>query len=469
MSVLAVATFAFGSVYAWAYWPLNLCAALFGAYGLFHPAGRRGVSRRLLFGLLLLVVSVSVQLIPLNRQVVLRISPATDVLLRERNLQYALEGDSGQSPTHSLSIVPAKTFESLVTLAALGLLMLGLGRTMDGLQIRTIVPLLIVLGVVLAIVGIVQASLDNGKILGFWVPYNGPQPFAPAGGAFGPFINRNHFAGWMLMVLPVALGYLIAESEGASKQFQATRRGFLEWLSGPRGSQFALAVAGVAIMALSLVLTLSRSGIGSFLVAVFLIGLAARRRRGSRSSGTITAACLTALMLFVLMWAGLDTLSSRIDDAGKDSGFRLGAWQDAVSVFQHHPIVGTGLNTYGDAMLSYQTFRASELHFEQAHNDYLELLAEGGLLVGIAFVIAAILLVAEIRNRLAERSDDSYGYWIRIGATTGLLAIALQESFDFSLQVPANELLFAINCALAVRRAGSRRSRAFGRPPTTAV
>jgi hypothetical protein len=461
---LAVATLAFGSVYPWAYWPLSVCAGLLGGYGLFNPAVRkRGTSGGLWFGVALLVLSASVQLIPLNREWILHVSPNTDLLLRERNLSYALEVASGERAFHPLSIEPSNTLASVVALAALGVMALGLSRTLDGFKIRAIVPVLILTGAVLAIVGIVQASLDNGKIFGVWVPFNGPQPFTPAGGSFGPFINRNHFAGWMLMALPVSFGYLIAEFETASTLLGASRQRQLEWLSSPRGSRFALAATGVAIMSLSLVLTLSRSGIGAFLVAAFLTALAALRRHGTKSKGTIVAICIFALALFVMMWAGLDTISSRLDEADRDSGFRFGAWQDAIAVFQRHPLVGTGMNTYGEAMLSYQTFKVGSLHFAQAHNDYLELLAEGGLLVTIAVVIAGTMLAREIRRRFAEASDDATGYWVRMGATTSLVAIALQESFDFSLQIPANEFFFAIICALAVRKATGRRSAASTR------
>ena len=100
-------------------------------------------------------------------------------------------------------------------------------------------------------------------------------------------------------------------------------------------------------------------------------------------------------------------------------------------------------------MLFYQQ-RNPGVHLAQAHNDYLQLLAEGGLLVTIPAAVAILLLALAIHRNLRSARGQARGYWIRAGAAVGLLAIAVQEVFEFSLQIPADALLFCTLAAVAL-------------------
>src|SRR4051812_15512262 len=104
-------------------------------------------------------------------------------------------------------------------------------------------------------------------------------------------------------------------------------------------------------------------------------------------------------------------------------------------------------------MLHYQTTVApgGEL-FIEAHNDYLQLLAEGGLLLGVPILIALALFIREIWRRFREGVDDTRTYWLRAGAVTGLCAIAVQEVSDFTLQMPGAAVLFVVLAAIAIHR-----------------
>ena len=101
------------------------------------------------------------------------------------------------------------------------------------------------------------------------------------------------------------------------------------------------------------------------------------------------------------------------------------------------------------ATLFYQT-SVPGFHLREAHNDYLQLAAEGGLLLGAPIVCAVAALVREIRVRFVDSSGSSY--WIRLGAVTGLGAIALQSTVEFSLQMPGNAALCAVLCGIALHR-----------------
>jgi O-antigen ligase len=108
-------------------------------------------------------------------------------------------------------------------------------------------------------------------------------------------------------------------------------------------------------------------------------------------------------------------------------------------------------------MLLYQQHDPGMIYTE-SHNDYLQFAAEGGLLLAIPAAACLIVFGTAVRRRFAEETSVTT-YWIRVGAVTGLAAIALQEVVDFSLQMPGNAALFAVLCAIAVHRTPERRGR----------
>jgi O-antigen ligase len=304
-----------------------------------------------------------------------------------------------------------------------------------------------VIGVVLAITGIVQKAVGAGKPLGFWTPVEG-------GSAYGPFVNRNHFAGWMLMAIPVCIGLLCGMVSRRTRGAEHSIRERLLWLASPEASQVVLLAAGIAVMTLSVFLTQSRSGVMAAIVAVVLTVILAWRRSSGSSRLAIVGALLV-ILVGVAAWAGVDQTIRRFGDATQDAAGRLGPWQDAWSVAKRYPLTGTGLNTYSVAMLFYQRFNP-EVFYSAAHNDYLQVIAEGGVLVSVPVAAAVLALVVTIRRRFKQEISQST-YWIRAGATIGLAAIALQEAGDFSLQIPGNAFLFAVTCAIAIHRTPERR------------
>jgi O-antigen ligase len=182
------------------------------------------------------------------------------------------------------------------------------------------------------------------------------------------------------------------------------------------------------------------------------------RRQATGSRRHVTLLYVGAVAVFSLGWAGLDVILARFAQASVDFSSRYNVWKDAWTIFQAFPWLGTGLNTFGTATTLYQTTRL-EVHTIEAHNDYAQLLSEGGIALALAVVAAIFLLGREIRRRFRENADDQTTYWLRVGATTGLVAIAFQELVEFSLQMPGNATLFAVVAALAIWPAGDRSNR----------
>jgi O-antigen ligase len=177
---------------------------------------------------------------------------------------------------------------------------------------------------------------------------------------------------------------------------------------------------------------------------------------GQRSwrSRVALVAVLAAIVAASFAWSDVNArrFSPRVDDSIR---LRREIWAVAGRITRDFPVTGTGLNTFGIATLAYQT-RFTDMHFGEAHNEYLQIVAEGGLLLAVPVFVALAFAVSELRRRFVESDADRTTRWLRFGAATALGAIALQSTVDFSLQMPGNALLFVVLLAAALHRAPTR-------------
>jgi len=218
------------------------------------------------------------------------------------------------------------------------------------------------------------------------------------------------------------------------------------------------------VMVLSVLLSVSRSGIVCLAIGMVAFGWFALRKIASRSRRALMIVCIAALAIGCVGWAGVDRIGSRFAALQSDgSGGRRAIWRDTVAVSRAFPVAGTGLDTFGLAMQVYQSADLYQ-HYEEAHNDYLQVAAEGGLLVGLPALLLIVAAAGQVWRRFRERADTVTTFWLRAGAAAGLLTIALQEATEFSLQMPGNAALFCVLAAIAVHRPGARPIRQIGRP-----
>ncbi len=440
LALVAWGAFAFGANYQWAYMPLFGASIAVGLCGLVRSGSGAGSTLLILGAAAALALAISAQLIPLSQTTLSRVSPATDEILRRYDLAYATAAVHG-SGMHPLSIEPRQTGIALFALMSLALLAAGTARMLTGSALHHLARGLVMIGVLLAIVGVIQKPLYAGRIYGFWLPQSDRAPF-------GPFVNKNHFAGWMLMTLPVAIAYFYSRLlKGPTPRLGLRNR--VLWLSSPEANKALLAGFAVFVMAASLVLTLSRSAIVSFGVAITLAGVFVSRQAGLRSKRAALI-FLAIVAITAIGWTGLDAVSARFATGDLDSlDGRLAVWKEASRIVRTFPVTGTGVNTFGTASLYFQT--ADPLrYYDAAHNDYLQLAAEGGILIGLPLIISLVLLAIAIRRRIVQSGREDAPRWLRIGATIGLLAVGLQELSDFSLQIPGNAVLFSVLLGVAL-------------------
>lgn len=451
IGLIAWGALTFGAVYPWGFAPLLIAAGAFGAIALLAPGWASNVcpAPRTAATLLVTASAILLQVVPLAPGTLAWLSPGGDRFARQYDLGYAAQFNGTTTPgsRHSLSIDPGATWLALACFVVLGLIVVGVARAVTPTGLRALVPRLITLGVALALIGIVQAATSPKRIYGFWSSRDESSPF-------GPFVNHNHFAGWMLMVLPVALGWLSAIVARAMRGVKPGLRNRLLWFSSPDASQAIWTAFAIVLMSLALVMTTSRSAVGCLIVALVLVSACSTRQQ-TAGRGALLVAFAVLVVVLVCAWVGVDAIAARFDAVG-DLQFRgrLPIWRDALRLIHGFPLTGTGLNTFGTAMLLYQS-HSPHLHFDAAHNDYLQVAAEGGLLVGVPALLLIACFAGEVQGRFRARADSGTTYWIRVGAVAGIIAVALQEIVDFSLQIPGNALLFAVLCGIALLPPGA--------------
>jgi O-antigen ligase len=433
-AVLAWGVLSFGAVYPWGYIPLLLAATVWAGVS----CAARGLGHRpLALAAALLVASGALQLVSIPSSTVAWISPGGDALLRQQSPTYFVFAG-----WHALSIDPHQTFAAVLLIAVLMLFAMALRSALSaegcGGWATVIARDVLILGTLVAVLGLVQAATFNGKLYWFWTP------IGRASNAFGPFVNRNHFAGWMLLAVCLGAGYFGAAAARIQLDRSADFRKRVLWLSSPEAGRLACTAAALLTMSVALVWTLSRSGIIGFAVAaiVFCGGALARgRARAVPIAGTIVFVCAAGLF-----WRGPQALVSWYGRTGT-LDWRLSLWRDSIAPLKDFWIVGSGLNTYDRVMLSYPLSDPS-LNPVNAHNDYLQLGIEGGLLVAIPVLILVAVLLYEIYCRFREPQTPET-YWVRLGSTAGLTGIAIQELSDFSLRIPGVAILFVTALAIA--------------------
>jgi O-antigen ligase len=264
---------------------------------------------------------------------------------------------------------------------------------------------------------------------------------------FGPYMNRSDFAMWMVMSLPLAGGYLLARMQ--SRRQRAGADAF-------DNTTLFLTIA-MGLMVAGLMVGLSRSGIiGAAAAAVTLWALSEDRLH--RHGRARLLAGIGAVVVIALFYANTSAVATRIADTmNQGLGGRLQIWRTTLPMIRDFWLTGVGGGAYERAMIVYQP-APHETYFNHAHNEYLQLLSEGGLLLAIPALAAIAAGLVTIRRRLA--ADRTPIYWVRVGAVSGLAGTAVQSLWETGLRRPANTLLFAVLAAFALHSAAqpSRRS-----------
>ena len=301
---------------------------------------------------------------------------------------------------------------------------------------RSFAWFVMMLAFLVAGLGILQHLTFNGKLYWFREMRYGGIPF-------GPYVNRNHFAGFSELVLPMSLVPL---------------------LLGRVRRERLIIVGILAIIPLSaLLLSASRGGIISLAAELaFLMLVLVLRRAGGKH--VVIGGTVVLLALLTVSWLGVGEILARFAKLqtleiteNKRSSMRHGSWR----IFADHPVLGTGLGTLQQVYPPYETLYDGKI-VNHAHNDYLEALAETGLVGGLccAWFVGALFLGG---LGFLQSGDASFANTLRLCGFTACWGLLVHSLVDFNLHIPSNLLLFLLMSLLAtaeIRQATPERQHA---------
>ena len=308
----------------------------------------------------------------------------------------------------------------LLTYALLLFLATQLFRTAD--DWRGFVWFIMFFGFLVAIFGILQHLTFNGKLYWFREMRFGGVPF-------GPYVNRNHFAGFAELVIPIALVPLVLGKVRRERRFAVV--------------VFAL------LPIVALFLAASRGGIVSFAAEIGVLALLlALRRSGGRH---VLAGGVVLLLAFMLVsWLGVRQILERFTSmqslevtGGKRASMRHDSWR----IFRDHPWTGTGLGTLPIVFPAYESLYDAKF-VNHAHNDYLEMLADTGVIGAVCCAsFLGLLFFSSLKHLLV--TDKSFAAALHLSGLVACCGFLVHSLVDFNLHMPGNALLFFLMAHLA--------------------
>jgi O-antigen ligase len=269
--------------------------------------------------------------------------------------------------------------------------------------------------------------------------------------ATGTYINRNHYAGFLEMVLPFSLAFAFYEyAKLRGDRDSKVNLGRLMAKSGVQRLFLFLAVS--VVLCAALIFSRSRMGILAAASSILIIFALVAISRFHGRMGSLLAAAFIVLSICLAIWIGPGPIVSRFQTVNEEYSLggqsRISMWRDALPLIKDHPLLGTGLGTFPIAYTGGQTAFLGQF-VNHAHNDYLEIASDLGV-PGALILFGSILflLARAIRSFLSGERD--FERIVALGCVGSIVAILLHSFADFNLYIPANALLFSAILGLAV-------------------
>ncbi|MEO5741093.1 MAG: O-antigen ligase family protein [Vicinamibacterales bacterium] len=434
--VLAWVTFLAGGVYTWVWAP---AAALLIGVALAAPprVACDKPDRALDITLIVVLLACLVQLVPMPIELIRSIDPHAIAVRSALWLPPVLT--EPDLPWIPITIAPHDTLAAAGIIFSAIVMFWTCRRACEEGGTGRIVRAIAFIGLIASVAAIVQRAQRIDLLYGIWRPMDtGARPY-------GPFVNRNHTATWIIMACPLAFGYLLARApRQQARDFSQRVADALKQL----GTMRIWLVVAVCIMTLAVLLSASRSGLIGVMTA-FVVSTALTRGRRTLAARRWAIFQFTLLAFVVLWFANYDLLLRRFEESvssAQEGRGRIAIWRDAIRLAEDFPVTGSGAGTFGKAISVYQTAEPGYA-IDQAHNHYLQIMAEGGASLLLPGVLAAGFFLLAARRSLKQ--DLSSNYLIRAGACAGIAGVLVQSFWETGLTMPANALLFAMLAAIA--------------------
>ena len=436
--ILAFAPLAFASVEHWSMMTVEILSSV-AFLILLVGLKRDGLSFLRVPGgvpLLLILGFMLIQLIPFPPSVIKWLSPQGWEVYR---LVYEQGGGVGWI---SISVNQKATLQEFLRISSYGVFyVLTIQLLRSGRRIRKTLEFVVVLALVIASIAILQQFTADGRI--YWIRS------APGGEPGGPWVNINQYAAFIAAISPLVLGLFLFYRPRAYDK-ATVRQQIVVYFSSPQSSRHQILGFGFILMNLSVFISLCRGGIVAIVLSMLLFILLVGYKRRSFRNITLWA-CLCIALLFVTSFGWqpiIDRFGTAFDAKGVVSVGRMTVWSDSLAIFKDFPLLGAGFGTFNDIYPSYKTIPLDKI-WDHAHNDYLELLTDGGL---IGFTLAAWFCLAVLLHGWKKISvrGDRFAVLVGIGSITSICALLIHSIFDFNLHNGAVGLYFFFLCGLLV-------------------
>ena len=348
---------------------------------------------------------------------------------------------------NAISADPYQTRFFALQLLALTLAGVFVSRYVDTEgRVMAVVNVVILIAVATAIFGIIRQTTQTA--VGFGLPLIKPEQ------GFAQFINKNHFAYLMEMAFGLVLGIILG--------------------GGVKRERILVYVAALLPIWTGLVVCGSRGGLvamlAQFVIAMLVFGIMLRREpvREERSKLIRFARSLPATIFLLILlvggvligtlWMGGDQLAVRIEesrnelsaiDEARQGVSRKEIWRVTLRMFSANPIVGVGMGAYWTAVPKYHD-ASGRMTPQEAHNDYLEVLASGGIVASVLVVWFAVVVFRRTKDNLL--SSNRFRRAVCFGAAIGIAGVAIHSIFDFGLHLIINALVFTTLMAIATSK-----------------
>jgi O-antigen ligase len=397
----------------------------------FIPQSAIRILQWVLLGLFLCLVLF--QMLPLPPGMIKTLSP------KAYELRHTLLGGFSLQPFYPLSLVPFATqIEFFKWLTLIGFFLFLQYWDLAGRKGRGINHFLLVIftmGVLESLYGMLEVFSGHKQALNVRLADSS---------VAGTFISRNYFSGYLLMVIPLSIGFLLSREE-----FQVFRlREWRNWLPSLHGKTVLIGF-GAIVMILGLLFSASRMGVTSLLFSFSLLIVVLRRGDGGKKMSGVPFLIL-ALALLWAVWIGLDATVNRFFSVTEDFGSRWAMWVNTFRIIRDFPLLGSGLGTFTQIFPMYRTHHTIALA-THAENDFLQLTSEVGLAgMGLLLILFLSLFYKGLSGvRSMSRRDP--GRYIGMGSLVGILALMFHSLVEANIQIPANAFLFTFIFGLLLR------------------
>ncbi|MDO9043644.1 MAG: O-antigen ligase family protein [Desulfocapsaceae bacterium] len=445
IATLVFAPLAFGSVETWSITIVE-CLIFLTALTCFFHSHRQGKSILQIPGILplsLLLLWMFLQLIPLPPDLVKLIAPAI-------HQTYAplldLNGNSYWIPltvNQKDSLLEWIRFTSYGVFYILTVQLLGRSE-----MLTKTVKIIAWLSIGIAFLAIIQKFTSPHEI--YWF-----RPTPSNSGTVGPWVYHNHYAGFMELVFPLTLALFFYYRPTFIYQQNFRSRAASIFSAPGSNLHFFLGFGGILILA-SVFIALSRGGIIAISLGLFFFLLLLSSKRAK--SGSVLPLVLIGCLLLAVTWLGWDPILAKFNrtltETGGINDARLHIWQDCAPMIRDFFFTGTGFGTFIHVYPQYSTIPSTSI-FDHAHNDYIELLTDGGI---IGFLLAAwfvLTIVIHGFQKLRCRRNH-YSILVIIAGLTAIFSLLLHSVTDFNMHNGANGLYFFFLCGLLISAGNTR-------------